>query len=105
MTMKRRRLSADAWTAMVEKFDASGLSEEVFCQQERVSLASLHRWRTKSRSEPGKKRPAMRAVANVETASFEAASFVDLGGLPMRGGHLEVRLDFGGGVVLQLSRS
>jgi hypothetical protein len=100
MTMKRRRLSADAWAAMVEKFEASGLSEEVFCQQERVSLASLHRWRTKSRSEPGKKRPAMRGVANVE-----AASFVDLGGLPMRSGQVEVRLDFGGGVVLQLSRS
>ena len=40
--VKRRRLSADAWAAMVEKFEASGLSAEVFCQQERVSLASLH---------------------------------------------------------------
>lgn len=95
-TMKRRRLSADAWTAMVEKFDASGLPGEVFCQQERVSLASLHRWRTKSRPESGKKL-ATRAVAGIE-----AASFVDLGGLPMRSGQVEVRLDFGGGVVLQL---
>ena len=99
-TMKRRRLSADAWSAMVEKYDASGLSEEAFCQQERVSLASLRRWRTKSRSEPGKKRPVTRSVADIQ-----AASFVDLGGLPMRSGQLEVRLDFGGGVVLQLSRS
>lgn len=99
-TMKRRRLSADAWSAMVEKFEASGLPEEVFCQQERVSLASLHRWRTKSRSKPSRKRQARRATADVE-----AASFVDLGGLPMRSGPLEVRLDFGGGVVLQLSRS
>jgi hypothetical protein len=99
-TMKRRRLSADAWSTMVEKFEASGLPEEVFCQQERVSLASLHRWRTKPRSEPGRKRPATRAEAGAETASF-----VDLGGLPMRSGQLEVRLDFGGGVVLQLSRS
>lgn len=100
MTVKRRRLSADAWPAMIEKFEASELSEEAFCQQERVSLASLHRWRTKSRSEPGRKRPATRAEAGAE-----AASFVDLGGLPMRSGPLEVRLDFGGGVVLQLSRS
>ena len=99
-TMKRRRLSADAWTAMAEKFEASGLSEEVFCHQERVSLASLQRWRTKSRSEPSKKVPPTRTVTSVE-----AAPFVDLGGLPMRSGHLEVRLDFGGGVVLQLSRS
>jgi hypothetical protein len=85
---------------MVEKFEASGLSEEAFCQQERVSLASLHRWRTQSRSEPRKKRRVTPAAADVETTSF-----VDLGGLPMRSGQLEVRLDFGGGVVLHLSRS
>lgn len=93
---KRRRLSADAWAAMVEKFEASGLSEEVFCQQERLSLASLRRWR----AAPGKKaRSKTRVVANTE-----ATPFVDLGGLPMLSGQLEVRLDFGGGVVLQLSR-
>jgi hypothetical protein len=38
-------------------------------------------------------------------ARVEAASFVELGGLPMRSEQWEVRLDFGGGVVLQLSRS
>lgn len=100
-TMKRRRLSADAWSAMVAKFEASGLSEDAFCQQERVSLASLRRWRAKPASRPGRRpKPAANA-----TASSEAASFVDLGSLPMRSGQLEVRLDFGGGVVLQLSRS
>lgn len=96
-TGKRRRLSVDAWAAMVAKFEASGLSEEAFCQQERVSLASLRRWR----AAPSKKsHPKTRAIAHTD-----AAPFVDLGGLPIRGGHLEVRLDFGGGVVLQLSRN
>lgn len=99
-TMKRRRLSADAWSAMVERFEGSGLSEEAFCQQERVSLASLRRWRAKPRSEQGKKLRPAGTAARVETASF-----VDLGGLPMRSEQWEVRLDFGGGVVLQLSRS
>lgn len=100
-TMKRRRLSADGWSAMVEKFEASGQSEDAFCQQERVSLASLRRWRTKPRSTTGRKpKPA-----GDTTTSAGAASFVDLGGLPMRSGQLEVRLDFGGGVVLQFSRS
>jgi len=99
MQTMKRRLSADAWSAMVKKFEASGLSEEAFCQQERVSLAGLQRWRTKSRPELGKKPPPRTA------ASVEAASFVDLGRLPMHSGQLEVRLDFGGGVVLQLSRS
>lgn len=98
--MKRRRLSADAWSSMVERFEGSGLSEEAFCQQERVSLASLRRWRAKPRSKPGKKLPPTETVARVE-----GPSFVDLGGLPMRSEPWEVRLDFGGGVVLQLSRS
>lgn len=94
--VKRRRLSVDAWAAMVEKFEASGLSEEVFCQQERLSLAGLRRWR----AAPGKKSPARaREAANPETMPF-----VDLGRLPILSGQLEVRLDFGGGVVLQLSR-
>ena len=99
-TVKRRRLSADAWAAMLKKFEASGQSEEVFCQQERVSLASLQRWRSMPRPASSKKPQPIRRVA-----STEAAPFVDLGGLAMRGGHLEVRLDFGGGVILQLSRS
>lgn len=98
--VKRRRLSADAWAAMLEKFEASGQSEEVFCQQERVSLASLQRWQAKPRPASSQKPQPIRRVV-----SAEAVPFVDLGGLPMRDGHLEVRLDFGGGVVLQLSRS
>lgn len=100
-TVKRRRLSADAWAVMVEKFGASGLSEEQFCQQERVSLASLRRWRAR----PGSTRGRRPKPAAEVTTNDEAASFVDLGRLPMRSGQLEVRLDFGGGVVLQLSRS
>lgn len=99
-TVKRRRLSADAWAAMLEKFEASGQSAEVFCQQERVSLASLQRWQAMPGPASSKKpQSPMRRVA-----SAEVAPFVDLGGLEMRGGHLEVRLDFGGGVILQLSR-
>lgn len=100
-TVKRRRLSADAWAAMVQRFSASGLSEEQFCQQERVSLAGLKRWRAKPQSTLGRRPKAVAAV----TANEEVASFVDLGRLPMRSGQLEVRLDFGGGVVLQLSRN
>jgi hypothetical protein len=99
--MKRRRLSADAWAAMVGTFEASDLSAEAFCQQQRVSLASLQRWRAKLGVVPARTpKPAMDALTN-----SEAAAFVDLGKLPMRSGQLEVRLDFGGGVVLQLSRS
>jgi hypothetical protein len=98
--MKRRRLSADAWAVMVEKFEGSGLSAEAFCQQERVSLTGLQRWRTKPRrvSSDAPMHQAARA------AKVEPTAFVDLGALPMSGSRVEVRLDFGG-VVLQLSRS
>lgn len=45
--IKRRRLSAQAWRGMLERFEGSGLSAEGFCQHEGISLASLYRWRLK----------------------------------------------------------
>jgi transposase-like protein len=97
---KRRRLGAEAWRGMVERFEGSGLSAEGFCEQEGISLASLYRWRVKFRQDASSELPK-RAGALAATA--EAAEFVDLGAL-RPGSRFELRLDFGGGVVLQLSR-
>jgi hypothetical protein len=101
-SMKRRRLSSDAWRAMVEKFEGSGLSAEDFSRQERISVASLQRWwQVKARTEAGD------GVAPAPTRSATKSAlgaFVDLGALGSSGSRLELRLEFGGGVVLQLSR-
>jgi hypothetical protein len=98
---KRRRLSAQAWREMLERFGGSGLTAESFCEQEGISLPSLKRWRLKigqGASEAVTKR------VDRSVAAPQAAEFVDLGALRSCSSRVELRLDFGGGVILQLSR-
>ena len=87
---KRRRLSAPAWREMVARFTSSGLSVEAFSQRERVSLASLKRWRQE--------------IAEQDPAAAVPGGFVELGPLHPRSSRFEVRLDLGDGVLLTLSR-
>lgn len=98
---KRRRLSAEAWRGLVDRFEAGGLPAEGFCQQEGISLSSLNRWRLKFRR-GADERSAKLSARPVATAA--AVEFVDLGALRAGGSRIELRLEFGGGVVLQLSR-
>lgn len=100
-SMKRRRLSADAWREMVAKFEGSALSAEGFSQQERISAASLQRWHGKLRAQAGNDLAQLTTRA---AARSVPGAFVDLGALGSSGSRLELRLEFGGGVVLQLSR-
>ena len=94
---KRRRLSAQAWRGMLVQFEGSGQLAEEFCQQHGISVASLKSWQRKSRA------PVTEASApSGDTVS--AAPFVDLGALRSSASRLELRLEFGSGVVLQLSR-
>ena len=97
--LKRRRLSADAWYEMVARFEGSGQSVEDFSRQERISAASLQRWRQVKPAGDGVTASPMRSVT-----TSAAGAFVDLGALGPSGSRMELRLDFGGGVVLQLSR-
>jgi len=87
---------------MLERFEASGLSALGFCQQEGISVASLNRWRLKFRQEASS--PSVKR-ADVPAATAATAEFVDLGALRSCSSRMDLRLDFGGGVVLQLSRS
>lgn len=100
MQNKRRRLSAEAWHGLVGRFEGSGLPSEGFCEREGISLASLNRWRLKFRRGASEKSTK---VAD-QPGATPAAQFVDLGALRSGGSRVELRLEFGGGVVLQLSR-
>lgn len=99
--IKRRRLSAQAWRGMLERFEGSGLSAESFCEQEGISLPSLKRWRLKVGHDAS---TAAAKRADMSAGTPEAAEFVNLGALRAGSSRVELRLDFGGGVVLQLSR-
>ncbi len=71
-----------------------------YCAREGIGIASYHRWR---RLLAVPTRRAMRTMP-ATTAVKIAPAFVDLGALTGAGSRLELRLDLGGGVVLQIAR-
>lgn len=109
--IKRRRLGADAWRAILERFSRSDLTVQSFCQQEGVSVASFYLWRSKLAGSQGRLRPARTVVARQPNAGF-----LDLGTLttlthearpPTQTAPrcFELRVDLGGGLQLHLVRS
>ena len=103
--MSKRR-GVDAWRAVVEGFGGSGLTVPAYCAREGTCTASFYRWRSVlspssiqrlSRNHPRNTPPA------TSPASRPPAAFVDLGSLRERG-RVELRLDLGDGLMLQVSR-
>lgn len=94
----KRRLSVEAWPAMVSQFTDSGMTAEAFSQQQRVSLARLKHWQEKLQQAS----PSRTTV--VTPRQPQPAGFVDLGALGVNGTRIELRLDLGDGVLLTLSR-
>jgi putative transposase len=106
---RRRRLDAGTWGQVLERFAAAGTTVGEFCARERLSASSFYRWRERLQAGGTSAMVESRLprVAGVEM-SPGAAGFIDLGSLPESscgaGGGLELRLDLGGGVVLQIIR-
>lgn len=106
--IKRRRLGADGWRAILERFAGSGLTVQAFCQQESVSVASFYLWRSKLAGTQVLLQPARSARPRQATPEF-----VDLGTLDTHEARppsqivpprFELHLDLGGGLQLHLVR-
>lgn len=101
--IKRRRLGRKAWWKLLARFAGSGLTVAAFCRREGIGTASFYRWR--SQLGPASADAAQSPVARALPGA--TADFVDLGPLiatassPAR---FELRLDLGGGLMLQLRR-
>ena len=101
--IRRERRSADAWREIVTRQEQSGLSVHGFCQQEGIEPASLYAWR--SRIQRGVDSPqALVRVSRKSPRRRIDGEFIDLGSLDSKPSRFEVRLDLGGGVLLQLFR-
>lgn len=99
---KQRRRDANAWREVLGSFAGSGLSVPAFCAREAISEGSFYRWRSiLQRGGTAQKR---RAVVMAKQTPSEATPFVDLGTLQPGSSRVELRLDLGGGVLLQLVR-
>lgn len=105
---RRRRLDAGAWREVLERFAAASMTVDEFCGREGLSTSSFYRWRERLQSAA-----AMQAIeprlprATGVAVRPNAAGFIELGSLAGSSGidsGLELRLELGGGVVLQITR-
>jgi hypothetical protein len=102
MIKRRRRLGVAVWRDVLARFAASGLTAQVFSEREKVGLQSLYRWRSKLGQSVDQ--PSVRTTVPAAIAAKSGDGFLDLGSLNPHS-RLELRLDFGGGVILQIARS
>lgn len=101
--VRRERRSADAWREIVTRQEQSGLSVHAFCAQEDVEPASLYAWRSRIGRGVESAGTAVPVSRKVPRRKIEG-EFIDLGSLDSKRSRFEVRLDLGGGVLLQLVR-
>ena len=92
----RRRLGLDEWRKVVGRFEGSGLSVSEFCKREGLCVSSFKRWHP-------------RVVTGREAAAHDAVvpdGFVELGSLARVSdeSRVQVRLEFGAGITLQIVR-
>ena len=100
----RQRRGESAWREIVARHEHSGLTVTEFCEREGLKAASLYGWRGRLRQAVAGEKisPTISSRARAEKSSEE---FIDLGAIGASCGRFEVRLDLGGGVLLQLVRS
>ena len=98
MAVPKRRLvrrSAQQWRALIQSQARSGMSIAAFCRAHGVCVGSMDNWRKRLRDE--------RALPEKVAQSLPA--FVELA-QPLRAldAGVKLRLELGGGIVLELSR-
>lgn len=103
-----KRRSRSQWTQVVKEFSASTLTVSQYCEQNGISESNFYRWRSLLAGKPGEL-----ARKSIRRVSPPAKGFVDLGPLdrvPVNSpvsvpeARIDLRLEFGGGVVLTVSR-
>jgi hypothetical protein len=97
--MRRRRRGTAAWRGVLARFEVSGLKAVAFCEREGIGSKSLYRWRSTLGRE-AEQPSARKAVGAANTG----AGFLDLGPLRRESSRVELRLDLGGGEILQIAR-
>ena len=109
---RRRSLDAHSWRELLKRFEGADTTVGEFCAREGVCVSSFYRWRSQLGA-PAARAGAVAPVRPMRAANAMAVepthtSFIDLGSLgssPQSSvGALELRLDLGGGVVLQIVR-
>ena len=104
MEKTSRRRDASTWREIVDRQVQSGSTATEFCEREGLSLASFYGWRSKLRGKSDADSGAVTVTEKPKPAQTNPGRFIDLGALGMSGPRIEVRLELGGGVALQVVR-
>ena len=96
-----RRRSVQSWGELVSRQERSGVSVSAFCRQERLNTGTFYGWRSRLRH---RTTTAETAAAGGSREPEPTAGFIDLGALRGSASRCEIRVDLGGGVVLQVVR-
>jgi hypothetical protein len=109
MDGQRRRLGLRSWREVMQRFEGASATVSEFCAREGLSTSSFYRWRERLGSSDDAAGSTVRPGRRSELSLPSTASgFIDLGRLAgpshEAGAGLELRLDLGGGVVLQIVR-
>lgn len=108
----RRRLSDEQWQQLFVRFEARAQTVQAFCQAEGLSVSNFYRRRSSAARATSHARDTPRGSQVVANA-LTGGGFVDLGCLSASpppasktsGPALSVRIDLGGGVILQIERT
>lgn len=92
--------SADGWRGLMGRQAQSGLSVAAFCRREGLNAWTFYGWRSRLRGRAVDEQPPESKSRTEEPGS----GFIDLGALSGASSRCEIRLDLGGGVVLQMVR-
>jgi transposase-like protein len=105
---RRRRLDAGNWREVMRRFDAAGATVSEFCAREGVCESSFYRWRRRMNWPGGQGSAARSAGPRTLTVAPSPVPFIELGSLAGSscdaGNGFELRLELGGGLVLQIVR-
>ena len=96
------RRSEETWRGLLARQARSGVSVQAFCARERLNVNTFYGWRSKLRSSAAEREDA--AAMSGSKAREQSGEFIDLGPLGGGASRYEIRLDLGGGVVLQVVR-
>lgn len=103
---RRRHLDVQSWCDVFRRFEGSGDSVVGFCKREGLNTSSFHRWRrrltTTTAAAVSTSQEPREAARQSETANFIEVGSMGAANEPAA--RLELRLELGGGLVLQLVR-
>jgi hypothetical protein len=102
----RRHLSEQTWREVFDRFAGSGESVTGFCKREGLHTSSFQRWRQRLSAPASTQMTTPAQEPRGATRKAPVAGFIEMGTVAAADppGRLEVRLDLGGGLVLQLVR-